>query len=83
MTVEGKQFLVEIMDETLLYSISLDDTTSPAAIAMSCLTSSQVRELKQTGEFPRSASTIIIPLHLWPQLNEVVNELKGKLRGQI
>lgn len=80
MAVEGKQFLVEIVDDTLTYSITLDDTISPAAIGMSCLTSSQVKELKRTGEFAGEVQNILIPLDLWPQLNEAVNELKGKLR---
>jgi hypothetical protein len=80
MTVEGKQFLVKIEDDTLTYSITLDDALSPAAIGMSCLTSSQVEALKQTGEYVGEVQQILIPLHLWPRLNEAINELKEKLR---
>lgn len=80
MPVEGKQFLVEIMDDTLTYSITLDDTISPAAVAMSCLTFSQVGELKRIGKLVGEVQNIIIPLHLWPKLNEAVSELREKLR---
>jgi hypothetical protein len=82
MSVIGKTISVVLGDgENLIYTITIDDTISPEGIGLSCLTLAQAAEVKRTGVFPNSVSPVLIPLSIWPEINDFVNDYEKKKGG--